>query len=150
MRYIGVDPGAKFTGVAVLEVPSTFLYHAEFDDPTEVMLAIQRYAQPGDKVIVEAMLGGGGRDTYIVSTIEVVGYVYYSCIEIGIEVEKVPNQARLANVANVPKTITGKDEVSAAAHALSAEERERKRGTAHNRKAQRRNGPSTTTDPRKM
>lgn len=123
MRYIGVDPGANFTGVAVLEVPDTFLFHAEFSDPTEVMIAIQRFAGPGDRVIVEAMLGGGNRDAHIVKTIEVVGYVYYSCKEIGIEVEKVPNQARLANVKNVPSEITGKDEISAAAHALTAQER---------------------------
>jgi len=125
-RYIGVDPGSKFTGIAILEEDGTFSFHGEYDNPVAAWEVIARETdghQWDYVVILEDMLGSGQRDAHIIRTIKLVGYIYYHCIEAGITVELVPNQARLANIGNVPFDITGKDEIAAAAHALSAKER---------------------------
>jgi len=131
LRYIGIDPGAKFTGIAVYDTSvEQFIYHAEMANPVAVVQAIQEYvendaSEPEDEsvVVLEDFLGSSPRDENVVATIKIVGYVYWTCKELGIIVVLVPNQARLANVANVPCDITGKDELAAAAHALSAKER---------------------------
>ena len=129
MRFIGVDPGANYTGVAVLESDGHFSVHAEFGCPTDVWELICRECvkshdpDDGTTVILEDFLGAGRRDNYVTTTIKIVGYIYWSCIGSAFSVQLVPNQARLPNVRNVPIEITGKDEIAAAAHALSARER---------------------------
>lgn len=129
MRCIGVDPGAKFTGVAILESDGAFSDHREFALPLDAWHFIEVEAvkehDPDDGVVValEDFLGGGVLNRWKLTTIKIVGYIYWRCLEAGVSVLLVPNQVRLANVANVPNTITGKDEIAAAAHALTARER---------------------------
>jgi hypothetical protein len=129
MRFIGVDPGARFTGVAVLESDGTFSQHGEYASALDVWRVIEREAKlphdPDDSlaIILEDLLGSGERNRFITTTIKIVGYIYWRCIEATLSVFLVPNQARLANIGNVPAEITGKDERSAAAHALTARER---------------------------
>lgn len=127
MRFIGVDPGANFTGIAILHAESgNFIYHAEFADPLDVWNRIDWHYDTiiGDDVIcLENFIGGGGRDEYVTKTIKTVGYLEHRCREAGYHLILVNPQARLANVANVPPEIHGKDEIAAAAHALSAKER---------------------------
>lgn len=130
MRFVAIDPGANFTGVAVLENDGTFSFHGEFADPVLVAERMLReaYKDPDDTLtIVEDFLGGGGRDKYVTSTIKVVGYLYLRCREARIRVILVANQQRLANVDNVPAEITGKDERAAAAHALTQREKRLKK-----------------------
>lgn len=123
MRIIGIDPGAIYTGIAVLE-NDEFTYWNESDDPVVIWVAIEEACRYGEgTVVVEDYLGTGRRSSYSQRTTEVLGYIYHRCREEGIPVERVPQQARLANVANVPKAISRKDEKSAAAHALSYRER---------------------------
>jgi hypothetical protein len=124
MRYIGVDPGANFTGVAVLEADGSFSLHQELTDPVSVWLVIEDETIEGvTQVILEDFIGGGQRDAYVTKTIKTVGYLENRCREAGVSIKLVNPQARLANVENVPKEITGKDEIAAAAHALSERER---------------------------
>jgi hypothetical protein len=127
MRYIGVDPGAKFTGLAVLGHDRNFSRHVEipYERTQDVwrIIAFEVMYDRNTVVILEDLIGSGQRDVHIIRTIKVVGYIYWSCIEEDITVDLVPNQARLANVRNVPSEITGKDEIAAAAHALTALER---------------------------
>ena len=124
MRFIGVDPGSNFTGVAVLTEDGTFLYHGEYADPVQAWYYIHHWAMGSDAyVVIEDYVGGGYRDTHTTTTIKCVGYLYHRCREAGLEVELVNPQARLSNVANVPAEIAGKDERSAAAHALAYRER---------------------------
>lgn len=129
MRFIGIDPGANFTGVAVLESNGTFSVHCELAMPLDVWHLIEtettKEHDPDDgvSIVLEDFLGGGSLNRYKLTTIKIVGYIYWRCLEAGIAVLLVPNQARLSNVSNVPEEITGKDEISAAAHALTAQER---------------------------
>lgn len=127
MRFIGVDPGANFTGVAVLHSESgNFVYHGEFADPVEAWYRINwNYDMiiGDDVVVLEDFVGGGGRDECVTKTIKTVGYIENRCREERYRVLLVNPQARLANVSRVPAEITGKDEIAAAAHALSAKER---------------------------
>lgn len=136
MYYIGIDPGAKFTGIAIIDSSKNekneFVFHREYDDPVHLfcdlldfgVLVISRC-----RIAIEDMLGSGRRDDNIVRTIKVLGYLENRLREYGIiytcdlVVELVPQQARLAYVSLVPKNITGKDEISAAAHALALRER---------------------------
>lgn len=149
MRIIGVDPGANFTGIAVLDAASgEFEFWAESDEPVAIWEFIHLYAGPHTIVVIEDMLGSGRRDTFIQRTIEVLGYLVYRCKEAGLTVVRVAQQARLANVKNVPKQIRRKDERSAAAHALSYRERN-DIGTDknHPRSAHRRGSPPAIPDP---
>lgn len=125
MNFFGVDPGANFTGLAVLNDNGEFVFHSEYADPIGVWNRIDwMYDRSCDDVIVlENFVGGGGRDEFVTRTIKVVGYIENRCREAGYHLVLVNPQARLANVANVPAEITGKDEIAAAAHALSARER---------------------------
>lgn len=129
MRFIGVDPGAINTGVAVLEGDGTFSVHGEYANPLDVWATIRnecaRIHDPDNSaiVILENFLGSGRLNNYKYVTIRIVGYLYWRCLEAAIPVRLIPNQARLANVGNVPEQITGKDEIAAAAHALTARER---------------------------
>lgn len=124
LRIIAIDPGANFTGIAVLDdATGDFDFWAESDDPVVIWEFIELYHHQGDVVLLEALLGSGRRDEFIVRTIEVIGYLDNRCREAGITVERVPQQARLANVRNVPRKIKRKDERAAAAHALSHRER---------------------------
>lgn len=126
MRYIGVDPGSKFTGLAILEEDGTFSLHGEYENPIEVWLIIEAEGETDWEnvtIILEDLIGGGQRDEHITRTIKIVGYLQFHCEESGYRYILVPNQARLANVMNVPFSIPGKDEIAAAAHALSAKER---------------------------
>lgn len=125
MRFIGVDPGANYTGVAVLEDDGTFSAHREFGSPLDAwrMIYAETRKDPNTTIILEDLLGSGRRDSFITKTLKVVGYLYWRCIESVLSVILVPNQRRIANVQNVPDDITGKDERAAAAHALTARER---------------------------
>lgn len=127
MRFIAVDPGANFTGIAVLENKTgKFLFHGEYDDPVDAWLRISwNYDSVlnDDLVVLENFIGGGQRDEYVTKTIKTVGYIEHHCRESGYHVVLVNPQVRLSNVKNVPDEITGKDEIAAAAHALSARER---------------------------
>lgn len=123
MRFIGVDPGSIYTGVAVLSFAGRFLFHGEFAYPVDAWYEIWSWSNKDCRITLEDMLGSGRRDAHISRTLKVVGYIQFRCQEESLTVELVPNQARLANVSNVPPEITGKDEISAAAHALSARER---------------------------
>jgi hypothetical protein len=126
MRVIGVDPGAVYTGVAILDSDGKFIYWNESDDPVVIWVAIEEACRYGEGVVVvEDFLGSGRRNEYTQRTTEALGYIYHRCREEGITVERVPQQARLANVMNVPKEISRKDEKAAAAHALSYRERKR-------------------------
>ena len=128
MRIIGIDPGAKFTGIAVLNATTgEFEFWAESDDPVaiwEMVVGQLMHGYDGEEVhiVIEDILGGGRRDEYVQRTIEVLGYLYNRCREIKLRVTRVAPQARLANVSRVPKKIRGKDEKAAAAHALSYKE----------------------------
>ncbi len=124
MRFIGVDPGSKYTGIAVLDEDGTFLSHGELSDPIDVWREIYHWSPgSGVRIILEDLLGSGRRDAHIARTLKIVGYLENRCREANLTLHLVPNQARLPNVANVPPEITGKDEIAAAAHALSARER---------------------------
>jgi hypothetical protein len=126
MLVVGVDPGANFTGIAIYDTEKNrFTEWNESEDPVVIGATIVNAIRPytDGVVVVEDYLGAGRRSTYSQRTTEVLGYIYHRCREEGITVERVPQQARLANVANVPKEISRKDEVSAAAHALSYRER---------------------------
>jgi len=123
---IGVDPGSVFTGAAVHQNGS-FTFWAESDDPIVIWKLIRavRRNNPGVPlvVILEDFLGSGPRNKHAKRTIEVIGYIRYTCIAHGIGVELVPQQYRKSNVMNVPTAIEGKDEKAAAAHVLSYIER---------------------------
>lgn len=126
VRFIAVDPGANYTGVAVLEEDGTFSEHGEYSSPLDVWQVVRDANEKDPRntiVIIEDFLGGGSRDKFVTTTLKTLGYIYWRCLECVISAILVPNQARLANVRNVPKEITGKDEIAAAAHALSARER---------------------------
>jgi hypothetical protein len=126
MRYIAIDPGSKFTGIAVLEEDGTFSFHGEYAEPIAAWFIIESESEDdlvNTTIILEDLIGGGQRDEHITRTIKIVGYFEFHCAESGYRMILVPNQARLANVKNVPSDITGKDEIAAAAHALSARER---------------------------
>lgn len=125
MRICGVDPGAIFTGLAIWSTQiNCFTVHCESEDPVVIWSLIQDETEYDTAVIVvEDYLGTGRRSSYSQRTTEVLGYIYNRAREEGIPVERPGSQARLANVANVPRDITGKDEISAAAHALSYRER---------------------------
>jgi hypothetical protein len=153
MRIIGVDPGANFTGIAVLDdTTGEFEFWGESDDPVVIWEFIALYARDGVAIVIlEDMLGSGRRDEYIQRTIEVLGYLDNRCREAGVEVQRVPQQARLANVRNVPPEIRRKDERSAAAHALSYRERKRiATDKDHRRKPYRRGSPPAIPDPRQV
>lgn len=122
MRFIGVDPGSNYTGVAVLEEDGTFSFYHEYNDPIEVVRAIFRLSDPIDIIVIEDFIGGGQRNTYSSRTLRIVGYLFFRLVEAHRKVKLVVNQRRLANVKNVPPEITGKDEKAAAAHALSERE----------------------------
>lgn len=136
MRIIGIDPGANFTGIAVLDADTgEFEFWAEADDPIVIWEFIATFCHSEEcEIVLEDMLGGGRRDEYIQRTTEVLGYLDNRCREAGLHVERVPQQARLANVKNVPKEIRRKDERSAAAHALSHRERGRKSGPTRSKR----------------
>jgi hypothetical protein len=123
-RLIGIDPGALMSGLAVRKA-GKFVFWLETDDPCVLWEVIFDIAvlHRDTEVILEDFLGSGRRDNAIKRTIEVLGYVYYSCIAHGVPVELVEPQKRLAYVSLVPAYIHGKDERAAAAHVLAAEER---------------------------
>lgn len=149
MRIIGIDPGANYTGIAVLDARTgEFEFWAESDHPIVIWEFIALYGRTRSVIVIEDMLGSGRRDTFIQRTIEILGYLYHRCKEAGLMVERVPQQARLANVKNVPDTIKRKDERSAAAHALSYRERN-DIGTNQNnpRRTHRRGSPPAIPDP---
>lgn len=139
MYYIGIDPGAIYTGLAMLTaVPDpgdtyTFDFHKEYSDPVELWIDLLDFNVLNHpcRIAIENMLGSGRRDNNITQTIKVLGYLEYRLQEYGrlfgsdLVVEIVPQQVRLAYVSLVPKTITGKDEISAAAHAIAIRERNR-------------------------
>jgi hypothetical protein len=136
------------SGLAVM-LAGEFVFWLESDDPVVLMDVITAEAQSGPvQVILENILGSGPRDHYIQRTIEILGYIDNSCRGLGIPCERVPQQARLANVKNVPAYIHGKDERAAAAHVLSYRERKRSvtTRTKHHRRTQRRNGPSAISN----
>lgn len=126
MRFIAIDPGSNLTGVAILSESGVFVFHSEYDDPIKVWHVIDwnyDHALRDDVIVIENFIGGGSRDEHVTRTIKIVGYLENRCREEGYRVYLVNPQARLANVANVPREIIGKDEIAAAAHALSARER---------------------------
>ena len=133
MRYFAVDPGANFTGIAILSESGEFEFHGEYADPVDAWKRIDwnyDHALRNDVIILEDFVGGGSRDVNVTRTIKILGYLENRCREEGYRVELVNPQARLANVRNVPAWITGKDEIAAAAHALSARERQQS-GISH-------------------
>lgn len=124
MYYIGIDPGSNYTGLAILS-GDVFVYHREYIDPVLLWTEMEALIDTQTCLAaIEDMLGTGRRDKHIVRTIKVLGYLEYRFREQGrIKPEIVPQQVRLAYVSLVPKNITGKDEKSAAAHALALRER---------------------------
>lgn len=126
MRIVGVDPGSIYTGIAVLDPDGDFSFHDEFESPLPVWSTINRqleYSPLELVVVLEDFVGSGRHDAHMLRTIKIVGYIQWRCHEGQVPVELVKNQERLANVQNVPSFITGKDEIAAAAHALSYRER---------------------------
>jgi hypothetical protein len=126
---VGIDPGSNYTGFAVYDATAkAFVMTGESDDPVIIWDAVQAVilSEEPEAVhfAVEGFYGNGLRNKEGVRTTELVGYFYERAREAGYPVEKRGSQARLANVSEVPKNVTGKDEKSAAAHALAyAEER---------------------------
>lgn len=133
MRIIGVDPGYNMSGLAVRRA-GQFVFWLETSDPCVLFeVIVQNDAASGGRLLVllEDYLGEGQRNKYNKRTIEVIGYVKYSCLGAGIPVEMVPQQQRLANVNNVPSYIKGKDVRAAAAHVLSYCEKRKKEHVSH-------------------
>lgn len=136
-RFIGVDPGSVMTGAAVM-LDSDFVFWLESADPCAIWEVIWcNAAETRDlQIILEDFLGSGPRDKHIKRTIEVLGYIYHSCREHGLNVVRVPQHKRLSCVKFVPEYIRGKDERAAAAHVLAYRERNglesfTNRGRAH-------------------
>jgi hypothetical protein len=145
---IGVDPGAKFSGLAV-DLDGQFVFWLESDDPVVLWEVIEINAAEHKELVVvlEDILGEGPRGSSIQRTIEILGYIYHRCREAGIPCERVPNQVRLANVKRVPNYIRRKDERAAAAHVLSYRERQAIGSkTQHHRSSHRRGRPPAIPD----
>lgn len=124
MLYIGVDPGAIYSGIAVYATSKNrkpwFSFWSEHGDPVVIARWIRHQSNSQKSIVVlENMIGGGFRDSNIVKTIKIVGFIQYYCSDQGIKCELVNPQARLAFVSLVPPEIHGKDEKSAAAHAMA-------------------------------
>ena len=124
MLFAGADPGARNTGVAIMD-DKRFVMWAEFADPIEAMVVIRTHAamDPSMVMIVEAFIGSGRLNKRRIRTIEIVGYLFFACEELGLEVVRQVNQVRLPSVRLVPAAIRGKDERAAAAHVLAYRER---------------------------
>jgi hypothetical protein len=116
VTYIGIDPGAVYTGIAVYE-NGTWLEWHEYTDPVDVWQVIRKF--PYATVILENFIGSGRLNNYRKKTIMVLGYVYYRCREYGVMTALVTPQKRKAYVSEVPAEIIGKDEIAAAAHVLA-------------------------------
>lgn len=133
MYYIGIDPGSKLSGLAILD-EMIFVHHKEYEDPVNLWLDIVdgNFLSHPCRIALEDMVGSGRRDENINRTMKVLGYLQFRIAEYGIlnsidlVLELVVQQFRLAYVSLVPKYITGKDEKSAAAHALALRERNRR------------------------
>jgi hypothetical protein len=120
MLYIGIDPGAIMTGIAGYrtdEELTGFEFWSETDYSPAIWDIIE-HNQPAT-VIIEDFIGNGTLNNARKRTIEVLGFVYYVCLARNIKVYRNPPNARLAYIVNVPMTIRGKDERSAAAHCLA-------------------------------
>lgn len=127
MYYVGVDPGANFSGLAVLDgQTNSFTEYGAFERPTELWHVLREWISLGTDcvtVAIEDFLGSGASNTYRKKTVMALGYIQYRCEESGADIEVVPQQVRLAYVGLVPSEITQKDEIAAAAHALALQER---------------------------
>lgn len=128
MYYIGIDPGANYSGIAILN-DETFVESGEFANPCELWELAEEYIEynPTTWTVIEDFLGSGASNTYRKKTVMALGYFQYRCAEIDANYEVVPQQTRLAYVKLVPYEISGKDEKSAAAHALALRERRKRR-----------------------
>ena len=123
-RLIGVDPGYNMTGIAVM-MRGEFVFWAESNDPCAIWEIIFQNAADSRqrvKVILEDFLGSGPRNKWNQRTIEILGYIYFSCVGANIPCERVPQWKRKASVCKVPEYIRGKDEIAAAAHVLAYRE----------------------------
>lgn len=114
--YIGIDPGAIYTGV-VMHDGEKFVRHFETESPLEVWNAIS-IANP-TAVIAEDFTGSGRLNKYRKRTIMVLGYIQFRCEEAGIYIVVQKNDVRLPYVRYVPSDIKGKDEVAGAAHVVA-------------------------------
>jgi len=53
MQIIGLDPGAKFTGMAILDCDtSEFALWLESDDPTVIWHVLAEYYRKGDHIVL--------------------------------------------------------------------------------------------------
>lgn len=124
MYFIGIDPGANYNGLAILN-DDVFVFHDEYWSPVKLWGKIEPLVALGkDQVhtVVEDMIGGGRRDVFIKKTILALGYFQNRLIEADAYVEVTVPNARKAYVSQVP-TSWRKDERSAGAHALALRER---------------------------
>lgn len=132
MYYIGVDPGANFTGV-VTHDGEKFTRWKEFLDPVAVWREIEAPLEAGWEVtvILEDFTGTGRLNRYRKKTMEVLGYIRFRCNEarerFGSQLRCVIQiqQRRKPYVSAVPKAIVGKDEIAAAAHVIAYLTRQR-------------------------
>jgi hypothetical protein len=127
MLYIGVDPGYNYSGLAILSGNGQPMHHAEYANPVELWRTLSTFAAFDEHwIAIEDFIGSGTLNKERKQTIEVLGYVRYRCAEFRYQFEIVVNQVRLAYVSLVPRVVTGKDEISAYAHALALKERKTK------------------------
>jgi len=118
IRIIGIDPGAIYSGFALYDHEAAeFTQWGETEDPCVLMQFIV-LNQPA-VVALEDFIGAGVLNKERNRTIQILGYVRFSCTEQQISCYVRPPQRRLAYVSKVPRQINRKDERSAAAHALS-------------------------------
>lgn len=126
MYYFGIDPGANYSGLAILD-NDIFVLNGEYSEPVSLWFALEPWVShfPPDEIcgVIEDFLGSGASNIYRKKTVMALGYFQYRMSEFNVDLEIVPQQARLAYVSLVPKKINGKDEISAAAHALALRER---------------------------
>lgn len=124
MYFIGIDPGANYSGLAILN-DDVFVFHDEYHDPVKLWQKIEPLAamnRDEAHFVVEDFIGGGRRDVYVKKTILALGYFQHRLIEIGAYVEVIVPDARKAYVSLVPMAWR-KDERAAGAHALALRER---------------------------
>lgn len=130
MYYFGIDPGANYSGLAILN-DDVFVYSGEHAKPVDLWFALEEWVTylPPDQIcgVIEDFLGSGASNTYRKKTVMALGYFQYRMSEFNVDVEVVPQQFRLAYVKLVPRQISGKDEIAAAAHALALRERRLKK-----------------------
>ena len=123
MYFIGIDPGANFNGLAILN-DDVFVFHDEYSDPVKLWQKIEPLAANRDEAhfVVEDFIGGGRRDSFVKRTIEALGYFRHRLLEAHAYAEVVVPDARKPYVSLVP-IAWRKDERSAGAHALALRER---------------------------